>query len=152
MQELLLILEMPKTATSTYSSNRIYSRRERCSMEWILWVLIGAAALWIAYRFTSPAKGIQSISTEEMKTQLGKKDKQYIDVRTPGEFKGNHIKGFKNIPLNELPKRMNELSKEKEVLVICQSGMRSSKASQLLKKNGFTTITNIRGGMSSYRA
>lgn len=120
-------------------------------MEWIIWILIGAAVLWIAYRLTSPAKGIQSISTEEMKTLLSKKDKQYIDVRTPVEFKGNHVKGFKNIPLNELPKRMNELSKDKEILVICQSGMRSSKASQLLKKNGFTAITNIRGGMSSYR-
>lgn len=120
-------------------------------MEWIIWILIGAAVLWTAYRFTSPAKGIKSISTEEMKTQLGKKDKQYVDVRTPAEFKGNHIRGFKNIPLNELLKRMSELSKDKEVLVICQSGMRSSKASKLLKKNGFTTITNIRGGMSTYR-
>lgn len=120
-------------------------------MEWIVWLLVGAAVLLMAYRFTSPAKGIESISTEEMKMQLGKKDKQYIDVRTPAEFKGNHIKGFKNIPLNELPERINELSKEKEVLVICQSGMRSSKASQLLKKNGFTAITNIRGGMSGYR-
>lgn len=120
-------------------------------MEWIIWLLIGAAVLWMVYRFTSPAKGIKSISTEDLKTQLGKKDKQYIDVRTPTEFKGNHIKGFKNIPLNELPKRMNELSKEKETLVICQSGMRSSRASQLLKKNGFATVTNIRGGMSSYR-
>ncbi|AQU80557.1 rhodanese-like domain-containing protein [Planococcus faecalis] len=120
-------------------------------MDWITWLLVGAAVLWLVYRFTTPTKGVQTISTEEMKIQLGKKDKQYIDVRTPGEFKGNHIKGFKNIPLNELPKRMIELSKEKEVLVICQSGMRSSKASQLLKKNGFTAITNIRGGMSSYR-
>ncbi len=120
-------------------------------MEWITWVIVGIAILWLVYRFTTPTKGIQSVSTEEMKSQLGKKDKQYIDVRTPGEFKGNHIKGFKNIPLNELPKRITELSKDKETFVICQSGMRSSKASQLLKKNGFTTITNIRGGMSSYR-
>lgn len=91
------------------------------------------------------------MSTEELKAELGKKDKQYVDVRTPAEFKANNIKGFKNIPLNDLPKRLGELSKGKETLVICQSGMRSSRASQLLKKNGFTNVVNIRGGMSSYR-
>lgn len=120
-------------------------------MGMIFWVLVGVFLLWTVYRLMTPAKGVKSISTDELKSQLGTKDKQYIDVRTPGEFKGNHIKEFKNIPLNDLSKRMNELAKDKEVLVICQSGMRSSKASQLLKKNGFEQVTNIRGGMSSYR-
>lgn len=120
-------------------------------MDLLLWVIIGAAFLWLGYRLTSPQKGVQSISTDELKSQLGSKNKQFVDVRTPGEFKGNHVKGFKNIPLNDLPKRMGELSKEQEVVVMCQSGMRSSKASQILKKNGFEKITNVRGGMSSYR-
>jgi len=120
-------------------------------MDWMIWAVAGLAVLWLVFRLTSPAKGVRSISADDLKRQIGKKDKQYIDVRTPGEFKGNHIKGFKNIPLNELPKRMNELTKDKEVLVICQSGMRSSKAVQLLKKNGFEQVINVRGGMSSYR-
>lgn len=120
-------------------------------MDILLWVVIGAAALWLGYRLTSPQKGVQSISTEELKSQLGSKNKQFVDVRTPGEFKGNHVKGFKNIPLNDLPKRMDELSKDKEVVVMCQSGMRSSKASQILIKNGFEKVLNVRGGMSSYR-
>lgn len=120
-------------------------------MEWLLWIAVGIIAYFAISRFTAPTKGIKTMSTDELKSSIGKKDKQYIDVRTPAEFKANHIKGFKNIPLNDLPKRVNELSKDKETLVICQSGMRSSRASQLLKKNGFTNIVNIRGGMSSYR-
>ncbi|MBT2582710.1 rhodanese-like domain-containing protein [Planococcus sp. ISL-109] len=120
-------------------------------MEWLLWIAVGIIAYFVISRFTAPTKGIRTMSTEELKAVLGKKDKQYVDVRTPVEFKANNIKGFKNIPLNDLPKRLNELSKDKETLVICQSGMRSSKASQLLKKNGFTDVVNIRGGMSSYR-
>lgn len=120
-------------------------------MDWIIWVIIGLTALWLVFRLTAPTKGVRSISADDLKRQLGKKDKQYIDVRTPGEFKGNHIKGFKNIPLNDLPRRLQELKKDQEVLVICQSGMRSSKASQLLKKNGFEQVINIRGGVSSYR-
>ncbi|MDN7242281.1 rhodanese-like domain-containing protein [Planococcus sp. N028] len=121
-------------------------------MDWIMWAIVGLAVLWLVFRLTAPTKGVRSISAADLNSELGKKGKQYIDVRTPGEFKGNHIKGFKNIPLNDLPKRMQELAKDQEVLVICQSGMRSSKASQLLKKNGFGQVTNIRGGMSSYRS
>jgi len=112
-------------------------------------VLIGIVILFLAKRIM-PAKGIKHISTEELKTQLNKKDKQYIDVRTQEEYSGKKINGFKNIPLHELRPRLNELSKEKEVIVICQSGMRSSKASAVLKKQGFTNITNVHGGMSAW--
>ena len=79
------------------------------------------------------------------------KNKQFIDVRTPGEYKANHIREFKNIPLNLLPNKTNTLSKDQEVVVICQSGMRSNQASKLLKKAGFTKVTNVRGGMSAWR-
>jgi rhodanese-related sulfurtransferase len=97
-----------------------------------------------------PAKGVRNISTNELKAELGKKDKQYIDVRTPTEFRANHIRGFKNIPLHELKQRVQELSKDKEVIVICQSGMRSNQASKLLKKLGFTQVTNVIGGMNAW--
>jgi rhodanese-related sulfurtransferase len=97
-----------------------------------------------------PSKGVKQISTTDLKNQLNDKNKQYIDVRTPGEFKGNSIRGFKNIPLHQLANKVNDLSKEKEVVVICQSGMRSNKASKLLKKQGFQQVTNVKGGMSSW--
>ncbi|WP_203333761.1 rhodanese-like domain-containing protein [Planococcus beigongshangi] len=117
---------------------------------WLV-VLIGAVIVFIAYRAMAPAKGVTSISTDELKTQLKKRDKQFIDVRTPGEFKANRLKEFKNIPLNELPARIGQLDKNKETFVICQSGMRSSKAAAILKRNGFENVINVRGGMGSYR-
>ena len=46
---------------------------------------------------------------------LGDRNKQYIDVRTPGEFKGRSINGFKNIPLNQLPAKVSSLAKDKEI-------------------------------------
>ncbi|EGQ21146.1 rhodanese family protein [Sporosarcina newyorkensis 2681] len=72
-------------------------------------------------------------------------------MRTPAEYKGKHIKGFQNIPLNVLNRQAAGLKKDQEVVVICQSGMRSSKAASQLKKAGFTTVTNVRGGMSAWR-
>lgn len=118
--------------------------------ESIVNILLGAAVIVFAYRSFAPVRGIKTITTAELKSELNKNGKQYIDVRTPNEFQANRIKGFKNIPLHELQKRANELSKEKEVLIICQSGMRSSKASKILKKLGFKHITNVKGGMSAW--
>jgi rhodanese-related sulfurtransferase len=102
-------------------------------------------------RQMKPGKNIKQISTTmELKKKLGNPSTQFIDVRTPGEFKGRHIKGFKNIPLNTLQKNLDKLSKDKEVVVICQSGMRSAKAGKILSSSGFTSVTNVRGGMSAW--
>jgi rhodanese-related sulfurtransferase len=97
-----------------------------------------------------PAKGVRNISTAELKNELKDKHKQFIDVRTPGEYKGNHIREFKNIPLPQLNQKAQSLSKDKEVIVICQSGMRSTQASKRLKKMGFDQVTNVKGGMNAW--
>ncbi|MBG9753705.1 sulfurtransferase [Bacillus thuringiensis] len=83
------------------------------------------------------------------KISVEKKGKQLIDVRTVGEYRGNHMKGFQNIPLNELASRASQLDKNKEVIVICQSGMRSKQAAKMLKKLGFQQVINVSGGMNA---
>lgn len=99
-----------------------------------------------------PAKGVRQISTAELKDLLKeKKAYEFIDVRTPQEFKMNHIRGFKNIPLQRLVNRQGELSKDKEIVVICQSGARSNNATKMLKKVGFTKLANVKGGISTWR-
>ncbi|MGO4886284.1 rhodanese-like domain-containing protein [Anaerobacillus sp. MEB173] len=120
-------------------------------MEQIInYVLIGLVIFFLAQRFM-PVKGVKQITTSDLKNELKRKDVQFIDVRTTGEFRSNQIKLFKNIPLHELSNKATQLSKEKEVVVICQSGMRSNKAAKLLKKKGFEKITNVKGGMSAWR-
>ncbi|AUZ26554.1 rhodanese-like domain-containing protein [Bacillus subtilis] len=106
--------------------------------------------LWIVFRRFLPLQGVKQITTADLKSELKNKDIQFIDVRTPYEFRTRHIKGFKNIPLTNLPRLTNQLSKDKEVFVIFQSGMRSLKASKILKKQGFKNITNIKGGMNTW--
>jgi len=119
-------------------------------MEYVNYLVIALFLYFILKRFL-PTKGIHTISTTELKAELNNKNKQFVDVRTPGEFKGNHIRGFKNIPLHQLnEKAEKELSMEKEVIVICQSGMRSMQASKTLKKLGFLKVTNVKGGMSAW--
>ncbi|HDR7799889.1 rhodanese-like domain-containing protein [Bacillus tropicus] len=110
-------------------------------------ILIVLVSWFIISRFL-PARGVKNISGKELKRMMGQNNKQFIDVRTAGEYRGNNIKGFWNIPLNELANKAQQLDKQKEVIVLCQSGMRSKQAAKVLKKLGFQHITNVSGGMN----
>ncbi|MFY3792009.1 rhodanese-like domain-containing protein [Ureibacillus sp. MALMAid1270] len=111
------------------------------------WLIIIIFIVFIIYRMM-PSKGIKSITLEELKGILNNKDIVFVDVRTPGEYKARNIRQFKNIPLGS---DFSKLPKDKEIVVICQSGMRSSQACKQLKKLGYINVTNVRGGMSSWR-
>lgn len=61
-----------------------------------------------------------------------------LDVRTPLEFSGGNVAGSINLPLNEIPGRLEELKKMKAPLVLCcASGARSGQAMQFLEQQGF---------------
>ena len=81
------------------------------------------------------------------------KDKSVVllDVRTVGEFNRGHMDGFRNIPVDELRERINEIEKGKPVYLICQSGLRSYIASRILEGNGYETY-NFSGGFRFYDA
>lgn len=68
-----------------------------------------------------------------------------IDVRTPAEYAGGHIKGSVNIPLNTLNTRMRELNNERPIITCCATGMRSATAKAMLKAHGFTNVHNAGG-------
>ena len=74
-----------------------------------------------------------------------------LDVREPSEFNMGHLEGAINIPLNSLRSRMNELPRDREILVYCAVGQRSYYAARALRLNGFNA-RNISGGMRSYNA
>ena len=65
-----------------------------------------------------------------------------LDVRTRAEFQQGHVKGSKNIPLNNLSESLSNLTKNQAIITCCASGMRSGAAKNLLKKNGFLTVQN----------
>ncbi|MEI7437985.1 MAG: rhodanese-like domain-containing protein [bacterium] len=78
-----------------------------------------------------------------------KKGAMVIDVRTPAEYASGHFRGAKNIPLQDLQGRLNELgNKSDAVVVYCASGMRSSQAVKILSSSGFTEVLNA-GGLSN---
>ena len=73
-----------------------------------------------------------------------------LDVRTPAEFQGGHIKGSINMPLQTLNQGLKKLKKEQTIITCCASGMRSSSAKSILKSNGFEAHNG--GGWTSLQA
>ncbi len=80
------------------------------------------------------------------------KEAQFIDVRTPEEYAGGHAVNAKNLPLDKLEVELASLDKNKPVYVICQTGRRSQKGSEILQKAGFEEIYNLTGGTSEWIA
>ena len=74
-----------------------------------------------------------------------------LDVRTPQEYAGGHIEGFRLIPVDELRERLDEIAPGKPVYVICQSGLRSYIACRILAGHGYDAY-NFSGGFRYYDA
>jgi molybdopterin/thiamine biosynthesis adenylyltransferase/rhodanese-related sulfurtransferase len=94
--------------------------------------------------------GIPQMSVKDLKSRLDAGDDLYIlDVREPFEYQIAQIGGHL-IPLNDLPKRMNELNTAQEIVVQCKSGGRSQRAAEFLAKNGFQKLHNLAGGITAW--
>ena len=78
---------------------------------------------------------------------LVKEGAMIIDVRSPAEFNGGHIKGAVNIPLQAIQSSFNKIPKNKVIITCCASGMRSGSAKSLLKAAGYN-VHNGGGWMS----
>lgn len=115
-------------------------------------ILIALVVIWFIYKQFAPVKGVRSISAKEFEQeQKSMRDGILLDVREPHEFKSGHIPGAKNLPLSQLKSRINEVPKDKPVLLYCQSGMRSKRAAALFKKNGISSIVNLQGGIMAWQ-
>ena len=75
-----------------------------------------------------------------------------LDVRQPDEWNAVHIPGATLIPLDQLEARVNEVPKDKEVVVVCRSGNRSQAGRDILKNAGFPQVTSMSGGMNQWSA
>ncbi len=73
-----------------------------------------------------------------------------IDVREPHELKISQIEGAKLIPLRELPTRIPEFQREKNIVVFCRTGERSRRAMEILRGAGFNQVKNLSGGINAW--
>jgi rhodanese-related sulfurtransferase len=91
------------------------------------------------------------ISPAQAKLDL-QKGALLLDVREPNEFTAGHIAGAVLIPLGELGLHLQELPKNRLIIVQCRTGVRSAQGRDLLLQNGFTSVTSLSGGLLAWQA
>ncbi|MEA2638663.1 MAG: hypothetical protein QOF51_57 [Chloroflexota bacterium] len=74
---------------------------------------------------------------------------QFLDVRTPREWQRGHIAGARHIPVDHLPGRLDELDRDRPVVVVCQVGLRSDMAAHYMRALGFEAH-NLEGGLDAW--
>ena len=84
----------------------------------------------------------------ELKRKIdAREDFFLLDVREPNEYQIGKIPGSTLIPLGEVPQRVNEIPRDKEIIVHCKMGGRSAKAAAFLRQQGYTNVKNLKGGI-----
>ncbi|WP_420146798.1 MBL fold metallo-hydrolase [Spirosoma sp.] len=95
---------------------------------------------------------IESISAEEFAQRWQHNPNvAIVDVRKPVEFDEEHVKGAKNLPLDNLNDHMAEIQRNEPVYVHCAGGYRSMVANSILKARGFNNVVNVEGGMGAIK-
>jgi len=74
-----------------------------------------------------------------------------IDVREPNEYAQIRAKGSVLLPLGQLNGGVKRLPRDRELLMMCRTGVRSQNATQFLQAQGFENVTNISGGVMAWR-
>ena len=136
-------------------------KTQKRNLTW-LWVGLGilaVAAVGIAWfnsvtrRSAEIASSPTTASVEISAAQAYVKYQQgsfFLDVRSQDEYNQFHIKGSLLIPLDQLPNRLNELPKDKEVVLVCLSGHRSLSGTTILQQAGFKHVFCLNGGLQAW--
>lgn len=92
---------------------------------------------------------IPEIDQRAFAERLAAGDAFVVDVRESREYRPGHVPGAVNLPLSLLPVRLPEVPKDRQVLVICQSGGRSAQATELMRSVGIDA-TSVAGGTGAW--
>ncbi|MDQ7057159.1 MAG: rhodanese-like domain-containing protein [Ghiorsea sp.] len=76
----------------------------------------------------------------------------FLDVRSPSEYQSGHVPNAKLIPVQKLSSRLNEVPKDKNIVVYCEAGVRAAKAADILVEAGFTNVQSMKASMRGWRS
>jgi rhodanese-related sulfurtransferase len=96
---------------------------------------------------------MQQLSVHQLKEWLAdtaRAQPLLLDVREPWEFELCHLDGSQLIPMHTVPARLDELSPEAEVVVVCHHGGRSMQVAMYLERSGFGSVHNLTGGVDAW--
>jgi rhodanese-related sulfurtransferase len=114
-------------------------------------IAVFSGAMLLSPTFRSGG-GARSLSTTQATMLINREDAQVIDVRDPAEYAAGHLADSRNIPVGALEAQIADLEKYKDqpLILICQTGTRSSGACGRLAKAGFAKVHSLDGGIESW--
>lgn len=115
---------------------------------------IGLLVALLVSVFKSSLSKVKTVDHQQATLLINKQNAKIVDVRSKEEFKKGHIVDAVNIPLAEI--KNNQLSalenaKASPIIMVCNAGMTSAQAAQLMVKAGFESVYNLKGGMSEWQ-
>jgi rhodanese-related sulfurtransferase len=119
----------------------------------VAWVAI--AAMLIHSLVKDKISGVKTITAQEATMLINKQDAIVVDVRSEEEFKKGHIVNAKNITLSQIEKgsfSAIENNKQTPIIVVCESGARSTSAASKLVKAEFTQVASLFSGMGGWKS
>jgi len=147
---------MPKkTSRRTRASRNSFSAMMRRPMVQLGVVLALVLIVFLIVTLNGAGKAVGSLPAEISVNEAYQKYSQgvfVLDVRRQDEWDAYHVANTTLITLDELPNRLSELPRDKEIVVICHSGNRSSQGRDILLNAGFTQVTSMSGGLIAWNA
>ncbi|QSX33724.1 rhodanese-like domain-containing protein [Shewanella avicenniae] len=118
----------------------------------VAWVALFIAL--IVTTFKMAFSKVKNIDTQQATLLINKHDAVVVDVRGPEEFRKGHIVNAQHIPMAEIKNSRSKLEKHKSkpIILVCNAGMTSSQAGQILVKDGFEQVYSLKGGMGEWQA
>ncbi len=94
---------------------------------------------------------IREISVQELNERRHRGEQPLVlDVREQWELQLAHIPNVLHVPMNEIPERLGDLSRNAETIVMCHVGGRSMRVAQYLSSQGFSNVANLSGGIAAW--
>jgi len=120
---------------------------------WTILIALTSGAMLFWSFFGNRLRGIKDVDHIAATQLINHKSALVLDVREQGEYDSGHILNSKLVPLGKLRERIGELEKyrDKPILVVCRSGMRSASACAQLGKQGFSQAYNLEGGVMAWQ-
>ncbi|MCW9029306.1 MAG: rhodanese-like domain-containing protein [Kangiella sp.] len=110
------------------------------------------AVLIIISLIKTATSGSKSLTPLVMTQMINKQNAVVVDLRAIADFNKGHIPGSINIPFGKLKDRMKDLEKHKEtpIIMVCNAGVQAGSAAMQLRKNGFSEVHKLKGGIQSW--
>lgn len=93
---------------------------------------------------------IKEIEANELADRMEGKKPRIIDVREIREISAGTVPGAEAMPMASVPARINELTRDEEMVFVCRSGARSAQVCMFLQQQGYDKVYNLRGGMMAW--